>query len=187
MEAFDLEFDDDEYFLDFANNQLAATTKTKQSKEVVVEELEGNEKEVEQAHQQSRSRKDNDAAQNSTQAKEGKLREGKIFKELTLNNLHQENLKEAEKTKSSTPITKNNSKNTSVVHSNSKMGPSELTDGVHGSSASKDRHAGSRYQDGRRYGGSLASPDDCNSPLDNKGTRTNAGRLLGKRENNERE
>ena len=76
MEAFDLEFDDDEYFLDFANNQLAATTKTKQSKEVVVEELEGNEKEVEKEHQQSRSRKDNDAAQNSTQAKEGKLREG---------------------------------------------------------------------------------------------------------------
>jgi len=87
--------------------------------------------------------------------------------------LHQDTLKEAEKTKSSTPITKNNSKNASAAHSNCKVAAGELNDTVHSSSAAKEltttHQGGSRnwyHHDGthRRQGSGGASPDEISSP-----------------------
>ena len=103
IEAFDLEFDDDEFFQDLENYQIASYQQAET-----------------QAKQESRD-KDTAAATNS-------------FKhdKLTLKNLNNASaevehaatdalLKDAEKTKSSTPITKHNySKNASAAHSNSK-------------------------------------------------------------------
>ena len=103
---------------------------------------------------------------------------------LTLNNLHHESLKEAEKTKSSTPITKSHSKNVSAAHSHGKGGANELHEVNGSSSAIKDHNVGSRYHEHRRNISGGASPDaSFSSPNIERGLRHHGGRLLGKREN----
>ena len=112
--------------------------------------------------------------------------------------MHNETLKETEKTKSSTPITKNNSKNASAAHSNCKVAAGELNDTAHSSSAAKEQtsthHGVSRswyHHDvaHRRHVSGNASPDEIiSSPNGYKSNKSPyGGRLLGKRENFDRE